>query len=328
MPEEEWDKELLGYQSTNPSETHMNVFPLTLSSPELTLLFNDMDSIWKKRDQNQAISSFLIQNLENELGKDTQGEIFTVQNEPVGVYWIKDVSENYGSLTLHVKNKKYAKNIVEHIIKKKSFYNKQLEIVQIEETPIFRDFFRELNLTENCRERMCLWLKENHHFRHEKLPFELTFYKTHKTYIEEMSELSYRAHQVSKDYWMFPEMNSLDGRIKMEKRMHDNPEGRLIEEASLMVFCDSKLIGFINNVGVKNCWGFKEVPWIFDIVIDPEYAGKGIGKELLKLSMNILTDLKYPIVGLSVTKNNYAKRLYKKLGFEHVDDFYEFIEIP
>ena len=106
MPEEEWGKELLGYQSTNQTVTHMNFFPLTLSSPELTILFNDMDEIWKKRDQNQAISSFLIKNLENELGKDTQGEIFTVQNEPVGVYWIKDISENYGSLTLHVKNKK------------------------------------------------------------------------------------------------------------------------------------------------------------------------------------------------------------------------------
>lgn len=52
------------------------------------------------------------------------------------------------------------------------------------------------------------------------------------------------------------------------------------------------------------------------IGIYKEYRKLGIGTEMMKKMIIVLTEKGYKKVSLSVQKNNYAVKLYKKLGFK------------
>lgn len=56
------------------------------------------------------------------------------------------------------------------------------------------------------------------------------------------------------------------------------------------------------------------------ISIYKEYRGRGIGTALLKTMLTELKGRGYPQVSLSVQKANYAVKMYKKVGFEIVED--------
>lgn len=51
-----------------------------------------------------------------------------------------------------------------------------------------------------------------------------------------------------------------------------------------------------------------------------EYRGQGIGTRLLCQMLDLLRQKGYGQVSLSVQKENYALRMYKKAGFEVVAD--------
>lgn len=57
----------------------------------------------------------------------------------------------------------------------------------------------------------------------------------------------------------------------------------------------------------------------FAISLSKEYRGKGIGTELMKQMLTELKDGKYKKASLAVQKQNYAVKMYKKVGFE-IDD--------
>lgn len=50
--------------------------------------------------------------------------------------------------------------------------------------------------------------------------------------------------------------------------------------------------------------------------VDNEYQKRGIGTSLLKNMIEFLKENNYKKVSLSVQKENYAVRLYKKVGFK------------
>ena len=54
------------------------------------------------------------------------------------------------------------------------------------------------------------------------------------------------------------------------------------------------------------------------IALLPEYRGQGIGTALLEQMLEAAKTL-YPAIALSVSPNNQALRLYKRMGFEIVD---------
>ena len=58
---------------------------------------------------------------------------------------------------------------------------------------------------------------------------------------------------------------------------------------------------------------------IIDIALMPNYQNMGLGKALLEAIQELATELKLPI-GIHVEKNNPAMALYKRLGFEMVED--------
>lgn len=58
----------------------------------------------------------------------------------------------------------------------------------------------------------------------------------------------------------------------------------------------------------------------FAISLSKEYRGLGIGTSLMKEMLRILKDKGYKQASLAVQKANYAVKLYKKTGFEVVDE--------
>ncbi|MCB8814096.1 GNAT family N-acetyltransferase [Desulfosporosinus shakirovi] len=56
--------------------------------------------------------------------------------------------------------------------------------------------------------------------------------------------------------------------------------------------------------------------WIMDIVVLPEWRGKGAGKVLLKAAEDYCREHEIPYLGLAVSSHNLkAIRLYEKFGF-------------
>lgn len=58
----------------------------------------------------------------------------------------------------------------------------------------------------------------------------------------------------------------------------------------------------------------------FALSLLPEYRGRGIGTQLMRAMLKLLEQKGYVQASLAVQKDNYALRLYRKLGFETVDE--------
>ena len=58
----------------------------------------------------------------------------------------------------------------------------------------------------------------------------------------------------------------------------------------------------------------------FAISLYKEYRGQGIGTEMMKAMLALLKEQGYEQASLAVQKENYAVRMYQKLGFEIVDE--------
>ncbi|NLK29090.1 MAG: GNAT family N-acetyltransferase [Clostridiales bacterium] len=91
---------------------------------------------------------------------------------------------------------------------------------------------------------------------------------------------------------------------------------------------DGKLIG---AVWVRNIDGYgsidDETPE-FAISLLKEYRGKGIGTELMKKMIEHLKEAGYEKASLSVQKDNYAVKMYLKLGFQiETDNEEEYIMV-
>ncbi|WP_096187130.1 GNAT family N-acetyltransferase [Evansella halocellulosilytica] len=58
--------------------------------------------------------------------------------------------------------------------------------------------------------------------------------------------------------------------------------------------------------------------FIYDVFIFPEYRGNGLSKVLVKEAVKDLKNQGYKEVRLNVFEDNFAKEIYKKLGFIEV----------
>ncbi|WP_307510062.1 GNAT family N-acetyltransferase [Paraclostridium ghonii] len=62
-----------------------------------------------------------------------------------------------------------------------------------------------------------------------------------------------------------------------------------------------------------------------------EYRNNGIGTDLMNKMINYLLEKGYKQASLSVSKNNYALKMYKNLGFKIIkekdDDFLMVLEL-
>lgn len=58
----------------------------------------------------------------------------------------------------------------------------------------------------------------------------------------------------------------------------------------------------------------------FAISLFPEYRNQGIGTAMMKVMIGYLRERGYKKTSLSVDKNNYAFKMYKKLGFKIIEE--------
>ena len=114
------------------------------------------------------------------------------------------------------------------------------------------------------------------------------------------------------------------------------PSKEIIKNAELQVYIknfgnykdDNCVVAEYDNKIVGACWTRimndyghidNETP-SFAISLYEEYRGKGIGTELMKNMLMLLKSKGYKKASLSVQKNNYAVKMYEKVGFKVVNE--------
>tara|TARA_B100001989_G_scaffold244948_1_gene214221 strand:+ start:917 stop:1840 length:924 start_codon:yes stop_codon:yes gene_type:complete len=287
--------------------------------------FDKIDILWPPKENEEPASVAMKKKIFHEKKYIVHPYIFYCNDQPQGITWIELNSNHYGNVTAYVPEQKYFKPLVKLLNAKQYFDNKMIELVNLDQNEAFKDACFSAELKPNIRQRMYLWLNEYRSEDLSHLPF--TFEKYTPDWYEWASKISVDAHAVSKDYMDYEEMKSPANRLRLEKRISTENKGKLNSNASLVIFYNNKPVGYCLVVEVK-CWGYESVPWIFDICIDPEFHGQGLGKALLHKVVKTIYDDNYDIMGLAVTLTNvYAISLYHKLGFQDLDIFYEFIQV-
>ena len=245
----------------------------------------------------------------------------------LGVLWLEKTTPYYGCITYCCFEKGHEEDMVQWSFQQNMFMDAILELVYLQNVTPYLTALRKLPLKENKRQRMGCWLSENTALLNPtEHPFSIR--RLSKYDCAQSGELSFLAHQVSKDYEFYSEMNCLERRIKLEERVFDSLYGPVLSELSFKLYLGEILLGYCLCVGIS-CWGYEQIPWVFDVAVHPDAMGKGVGRFMMQYLLEKATALEQPIVGLAVTLNNAsALHLYEALGFTISDSFSEFIQVP
>ena len=105
-----------------------------------------------------------------------------------------------------------------------------------------------------------------------------------------------------------------------ELRIYYEYFGRGAADHCLVAEADGHVVGAVWT-RIMNDYGHvdDETP-SFAISLIPEYRGKGIGTRLMRNMLNLLKEQGFKQASLAVQKANYAVRMYKKVGFEIIDE--------
>ena len=96
--------------------------------------------------------------------------------------------------------------------------------------------------------------------------------------------------------------------------------GKKPDDRCLVADVDGKIVGAV-WVRIMEDYGHidDETP-SFAISLYKEYRGHGIGTALMVKMLELLRESSYKKASLAVQKENYAVKMYKKVGFEIVDE--------
>lgn len=96
--------------------------------------------------------------------------------------------------------------------------------------------------------------------------------------------------------------------------------GKNDDDIGLVAEANKKVIGAV-WARIMNDYGHidNDTPSLA-ISLYEDYRGMGIGTALMKEMLRILTDKGYKQASLAVQKANYAVKMYKKVGFDVVDE--------
>jgi len=301
------------------------VEPLLKHVDKLSLFFEDIVRCWDERGGGPGLREVLEQKQQEIQTQKISGIMAFKNTAPIGFSWVDLVSENYGNIVLHTFQDEECEALAESAIKEGLLKGRLLELIQFRPNDLYWKTFTRYGYRDNFRQRMGMELTEET-VPSPSIPPDIGFEPMSSDHIPETCVISYEAHQISKDQEGYPDIQSVEKRIGLEKRVFSGLFGKVITPASVVMRFKGHIIGFIVNVEIQ-CWGYEKVPWIFDISIKPEYHGLGYGRLLLLHSLAILQEMGYPVVGLAVTlSNTHALSLYEKMGFQLVEQFYEFVE--
>lgn len=96
--------------------------------------------------------------------------------------------------------------------------------------------------------------------------------------------------------------------------------GKKPDDRCLVAEVDGNAVGAV-WVRIMNDYGHvdDDTP-SFAISLYKEYRGRGIGTALMEKMLELLRESGYGKASLAVQKENYAVRMYKKVGFEIIDE--------
>lgn len=116
----------------------------------------------------------------------------------------------------------------------------------------------------------------------------------------------------------------------------EKPSREIINNEELQVYVkdfgnykdDNCIVAELNNKIVGACWTrimndyghIDDNTPSFAISLYEEYRGKGIGTKLMETMLKLLKDKGYKRTSLAVQKDNYAVKMYKKVGFKIIDE--------
>ena len=88
----------------------------------------------------------------------------------------------------------------------------------------------------------------------------------------------------------------------------------------LVAEVDGKVVGAVWTRIMRDYGNIDDRTPSFAISLYREYRGLGIGTELMRQMLQLLRQAGYEQASLSVQKANYAVNMYRKVGFETVDE--------
>lgn len=96
--------------------------------------------------------------------------------------------------------------------------------------------------------------------------------------------------------------------------------GKKPDDRCLAAVADGNIVGAV-WVRIMNDYGHidDDTP-SFAISLYKDYRGHGIGTALMEKMLGLLRESGYRKASLAVQKENYAVRMYKKVGFEIIDE--------
>ena len=120
-----------------------------------------------------------------------------------------------------------------------------------------------------------------------------------------------------------PDKTNLETRSIIEKpelQVYIKDFGTRKDDHCLCAETDGKVVG---AVWVRNIDGYGNIgndTVEFAISVFDDYQQQGIGTALMRQMIALLKSLHYNQASLAVQKANYAVRMYKKVGFEIIDE--------
>lgn len=249
--------------------------------------------------------------------------LYKKEGRLIGFFFAEKSTPFYGNIQFFSISPDWDCFLTEKAIQKNIFKESIIELIPLQDLSLVKAHLLKMGLKENKRQRMALILDETS-FQEYRLPDNVLPLKKEESVLS--SEISVEAHKISQDYVGYQELESLDKRIVLEKKVFDGLYGPMIWEATLGIYQDYQLTGYGSCIDVE-AWGYEHVAWLFDMSVHPLCQGKGYGKLLLQGIIKAISLLGYPLIGLAVTKTNIvAISLYESYGFQWVDDFSEFIQ--
>ena len=289
------------------------------------LLIADIHQICITHYDNHGIRDAILNKYTN-TGPVTLLTLIGYRDEhPICMAIIEKSTASYGNFILHTLRED-DRDAIDALIQISASHplcsNSFMELIQYYPNNPFRKAFLDHNIMELPRKRLVRHLDTP--IAYPRWRGDLSFRPVDSDTFDIVAEISTAGHRHSQDYPGYADLENPKNRAALEAAVFGELYGPVLRPATLLLLVSGKPVGYICYVGVA-CWGEPQIPWIFDISVHPDYHGRGYGKHLLQYTLALLQDMKYPMVGLSVTTTNHnAIALYENMNFLEVEYFSEF----
>lgn len=95
------------------------------------------------------------------------------------------------------------------------------------------------------------------------------------------------------------------------------------DDNCLVAVCDGKIVGAVWTRIIKGYGSVDDNTPEFAISLYKDYRARGIGTNMMLEMIELLRGKGYKQTSLAVQKDNYAVRMYKKVGFQIIDELEE-----